>query len=173
VIAGLVPLTIACGSRTAPLTDAHKAAIADTTKAVLASVLAGTDKLDFPAALKPFSSDPDARFMENGTLYPSLEAMRKAFDEFAPILDSLKSTVDAWDIVVLADDAASFTLPMHFSIKPKGRPAYTGQYVWSGVVQRRAGTWQIIQSHESRLNFDQVMAALAPPPGKADTAKGK
>jgi hypothetical protein len=37
VIAAFVPLTIACASQTAPLTDAHKAAIADTTKAVLAS----------------------------------------------------------------------------------------------------------------------------------------
>ena len=74
---------------------------------------------------------------------------------------------------MLADDAASFTLPMHFSIKAKGRPSYSGQYVWSGVVQRRAGTWQIIQSHESWLNFDQVIAALAPAPGKPDTAKGK
>jgi hypothetical protein len=37
VIAAFVPLTIACGSQTAPLTDAHNAAIADTTKAVLAS----------------------------------------------------------------------------------------------------------------------------------------
>jgi len=44
--------------------------------------------------------------------------------DMKPILDSLTSTVDACDIVPLSDDAATFTLPMHFTIKAKGRPSH-------------------------------------------------
>jgi hypothetical protein len=113
VMVGLLGLTIACAPRPQGLTDARKTAVVDSTKAVLAGVIADVDKLDFDAALKPFSSDADARCTGNGALYPSLEAMRKAFADMKPILDSLTSTVDAWDIVSPSDDAATFTLPMH------------------------------------------------------------
>jgi hypothetical protein len=63
---------------------------------------------------------------------------------------------------VLAPDAAAVTLPIHLRIKAKGRPEYKGQYVWSGIVQRRSGTWKLIQSHESWQNAEQIMAAITP-----------
>ena len=89
--------------------------------------------------------------------------MKKGYVDLAPTLESLQNTLDAMDVLVLGPDAASVTAPFHFTFKPKGRPEYKAQGVFSVIVQRRAGSWKIVQSHESWVNADQVMAALVPP----------
>ena len=167
----LVLAIFAFSCQPATLTDAQKSAIADSTKSVLRAVLTNADKLDFSAALQFNSGDADARFIENGVLFPSLDALKKAYADIGPIVESLKNNVDAWDIIVLGPDAVSFTVPSHFSIKTKGRPQYNVQCVWSGVVHRRGGTWKIVQSHESWLNAEQAMAAIMPPPIKQERSK--
>jgi len=171
LFAGLAIFAFSCQPRSSALTDSQKAAIADSTKSLLRAVLTNSDKLDFAAALQFYSGDADARFIENGALFPSLDAMKKAYADFAPILESLKNNVDSWDIMVLGADAVSFTAPIHFSFKAKGRPQYNGQYVWSGIVQRRGGTWKLVQTHESWLNFEQAMAAIMPLPTKQERSK--
>ena len=171
VFLAVAVLAFSCQPQSSTLTDSQKAAIADSTKALLRSMLASSDKLDFQTALQLYSAEADARYVENGVIFRSLDAMKKAYAEFAPILESLQNNVDAWDVMVLGADVVSFTLPIHFSIKAKGRPEYKGQCVWSGVVQRRGGTWKMVQTHESWVNPEQAMAAIMGPPAKQERAK--
>ena len=133
-------------------------------------MLANADKLDFVAYFNHYSTDRDGRYIENGSMYPSLDAMKKNYADNL-FLESLKNTPDAWDITVLGSDAVVITMPFHFSFKPKGLPEYKGQGVWTGVVQRRSGSWTIIQSHESWIEPEKVMAALMPPPPKQSHPK--
>jgi len=164
-------LAASCQPQPTAFTEAQKAAIADSAKAVVQLMLTHADKLDFVAYFNDYSPDPDARYIENGLLYPSLDAMKKAYADFKPLFESLKNKPEAWDMIVLSSDAVVITMPSHFNFKPKGLPEYRGQYVWTGVVQRRNGKWAIIQSHESWLNPEQVMAALMPPPPKQSPKK--
>ena len=69
-------IVCSCQPRPEALTGVQKAAIADSAKAVFEAVLTNSDKLDFATAFQSFSGDPDARFVENGMLYPSLDAMK-------------------------------------------------------------------------------------------------
>jgi ketosteroid isomerase-like protein len=153
---------IGCQTQAPTLSDAQKASIADSVKTVVQRIIANSNKLDFPAVFQDYSADPDARFTENGALYASLDAMKKAYADLVPTMEIIDNTVDAWNVTVLAEDAAAVTLPIHLRIKAKGRPEYKGQYVWSGIVQRRNGAWKLIQSHESWQNAEQIMAAITP-----------
>lgn len=160
-----------CQQQQTTLTEAQKAAIADSAKAVVQSMLSHADKLDFGAYFNVYSTDPDVRCVENGTLYPSLDTMKKGYADLQPMFESLHNTPDAWHMTVLGADAVLITMPEHVTFKPKGLSEYKAQAVWSGVVQRRGGKWAIIQSHQSWLNPEQVMAAFMPPPTKQSHPK--
>ena len=172
----LLPLAMfafSCQPQPTSLTDVQKAAIEDSAKAVVNAVIANANKLDFNAYFQFYSADADGRYIENGSMSPSLDEMKKGYIDLAPTLESLQNTVDAIDVLVLGPDAASLTVPFHFSFKPKGHPEYKAQGVFSVIVQRRAGSWKIVQSHESWVNPEQVMAALVPPATKQQVAKRK
>lgn len=156
-------LLLACQKQEAPLTDEQKNQIADSARQVVQKVLDFSNNLDFNSALQAYSSDPDARYVENGTVFASLDAMRTAYEQMAPTLEVIENKVDSWDMIVLSKEAVLMTVPIHFKIKAKGLAEYNGQYVWSGVVQKRNGKWTIIQTHESWLNFAEAMSALTPP----------
>jgi hypothetical protein len=164
-------LEFSCQNQPAPFTEAQKAAIADSARAVVQAMLANANKLDFTAYFNDYSADPNARYIENGLLYPSLDAMKRLYADLNPIFESLQNTPDVWYPTVLGSDAVAITVPLHFSLKPKGLPEFTAQSVWSGIVQRRGGKWTIIQSHESWVNPEQVMAALTPPLPKESRPK--
>ena len=159
-----VMLGFSCQPQPAALTEAQKAAIADSGRAVVQLMLTHANRLDFVAYFANYSADADARYIENGSFYPSLDAMKKAYAGLALVLDSLQNTPDAWDVRVLSSDVIAVTMPLHFNFKPKGLPEHKAQGVWSGIVQRRGDSWTIIQSHESWINPEQVMAALVSPP---------
>ena len=163
---------MSCQAPPAGLTQSEKDAAATSAKAVVDALFQKWNQLDFAGSLTFYSADPDARFIENGAAFPSLDAMKQQYAELGPTLERLENTVDSQTAVVLAEDAVAVTTPVHFRIKAKGRPEYAGQYVWSGIIQRRNGTWQVIQSHESWLNAEQVMAAILPaPPAPEHTKK--
>lgn len=160
VAAGLLA---ACAPASGELSDAERAAVIDTARAVAERVFAASNRLDFTAALQEYSPDADARFVENGSLFPTLDSMRAAYAAFSPMLDSLQNRIERWDILVLGRDAALLTLPVSLRIKAKDLPAYSGSYVWTALVQRRSGAWKVVSSHESWLNAAEVIAALTPP----------
>jgi hypothetical protein len=171
VIIMLSLIAFACQSQPTTLTEAQKAAMVDSAKAVVQRMLSNADKLDFGAYFNEYAADADARFVENGSLHPSLDEMKKAYADLQPAFESLHNIPDSWDMIVLGSDAVLITMPKHFIFKPKGLPEYKAQSVWSGVVQRRGGKWVIVHSHESWLNPEQIMAAFVPPPTKQSHSK--
>lgn len=162
ILFGLASL-FACQQQSNTLTDKQKNEIADQAKSVVQKVLESSNQLDFNTALQFYSNDSDTRYIENGSIFSSLDEMKKAYDEFGPALDLLENTVERWDIIVLSDNTVAITTPISFKIKVKELPEYQGKYVWSGIIQKRDGVWKIIQSHESWFNYTEVMAALTPP----------
>jgi len=162
IVCGLT-LLISCQQQTTSLTENQKSQIADSARQVVQQVLDLCNKLHFNSASNFYSTDANARFIENGSIFPSLEAMRTAYEQLGPAIELLENNVDKWDIVILSQDAVSITTPIHFKIKAKGLSEYNGQYVWSGIIRKENGKWTIFQSHESWLNYAEAMAALTPP----------
>lgn len=162
IMCGLVLLT-SCQQQNPALTEEQKTRITDSARQVVEKVLRLSNRLDFQSALDHYSGDPDARYIENGSVFPSLKVMRSAYEQFGSIIETLENRVDRWDSMVLSEDAVLFVLPFHFTIKAKGLPEYNGAYMWSAVVQKRYGKWTIVHTHESWLNFAEAMAALTPP----------
>lgn len=68
-----------CQPQPATLTEAQKAAIADSAKTVVQLMLTNANKLDFVAYFDHYSADPDARYIENGSVRPSLDTVKKAY----------------------------------------------------------------------------------------------
>lgn len=162
LIAGLA----ACQQKPAELTDAQKTAIADSAKAVVQAGVSSINKLDLSGAFLAYSGDPDAKYVEAGVM-SSLADMKKSMVDMSMNLESLDNVVDEWHTVVLGPDAVAITSPFHFTFKMKGKPApFSAKGVWSGVVQRRAGKWMIVQSHESWVDADKVIAEMSPAPAK-------
>jgi hypothetical protein len=164
IIVGSV-LLISCQQKPAPFTEEQKNKVADSARQVVQYIIDNANKLDFNTALNVYSTDPDAAFIENGTLYTN-DALHKVYAEMGPTLELLEQRPDRWDILVLAKDAVIVTIPFQFRAKGKGLAEYNGHYAWSGVVQKRNGKWMLVHSHESWQNFAEAMAALTPPPPK-------
>lgn len=164
----VIIFTQSCQQQSIELTASEKSVIVDSAKAVLTKVFDYSNKLNYNAALKFYSADSDTRYVDNGTIYSSLEAMKVAYDQVGPTMELVENTIKSWDAVVLANNAVAFTLPINLRLKAKGRPEYAGQFVWSGILQQRNGKWLIIQSHESWLNYADVVAALTSPLPQAD-----
>lgn len=144
------------------LTESQKAEAVDSARAVVEKVFELANKLDYKAGLQFYSGDTDTRYIDNGSIFPSLDAMKEAYNQVGPTMELVENKVSRWDAIVLANDAVAFTLPIRLKLKAKGLPAYEGQYVWSGIVQKRNGRWMIVQSHESWQNYAEVIAALTP-----------
>jgi hypothetical protein len=161
-IAGSILLLVSCQKPSTALTEDQKKQIADSAIQVIKQVLDLSNHLDFTSVLNYYSSDADARYIENGYLYPSLDVLKTAYTELVPSLDYIKNTADTYHTLVLSNDAVAVTVPIHFKIKAKELAEYNGQYVWSAIVQKRNGKWTIVQTHESWLNYAEAIAALTP-----------
>ncbi|MBS1681124.1 MAG: nuclear transport factor 2 family protein [Bacteroidetes bacterium] len=157
-----IMLLSSCQKQSSSLTEEHRRLIADSAIQIAKQVIDFSNNLDFKSASDFYSADADARYIENGVLFPSLDAMLAAYAELAPTLDVLENKPDKFDALVLSKDAVSITAPIHIKIKAKELSAYNGQYLWSVIMQKRNGKWLIVQSHESWLNYAEVIEALTP-----------
>jgi hypothetical protein len=171
VFLAFVIIAFACQPQPSILTDSQKAAIADSAKTVAQDVARGVQSLNVSAVLARCSSDPDARFLENGFLYASYGAFKDSlFADYAE-LSPVSYKTDVLDVVVLGADAAAITQSFHFTVKTKAGEEVKGQGISSIVVQKREGRWQIIQWHESELNNSELEAAEASLPAAQEPAK--
>src|SRR5690348_14172600 len=113
------------------MTDAQKAALGDSVKAVAVSMVDKMNKGDMMSGYAMYSTAANARYTENGMTYPNVDAMKKMSADMGPAMESMKITPDAVDAIVLGPDAVMINSPFHMTAKVKGKPAYTGQGVWS------------------------------------------
>jgi ketosteroid isomerase-like protein len=173
ILLAFVIVAFACQPQPSALTDAQKAVIADSARAVVQDVVRGVQNLNAQAVFARFSSDPDARFLENGFLYASYSAFKDSLTGDLPTLDSLSAQIDASDVVVLGAEAAVVTESFHFMARTKAGEDLEGQGVASIVVQLRAGRWQIVHSHESELNVAVEDSTSAQPPEAERSSRKK
>ncbi len=133
------------------------------------SVFDAASHLDAHAFVQRYAQD-SAVIVDNGLSYtpqtyvPAGEAVYKA-------ISALQSKPSSFHIEVLGADAAAVTVPFTWTITSKTGKSVSGDGVWSGVLQRRNGSWAIISSHESETNLAALAAAMAspapaPPSGK-------
>lgn len=149
-----------CHPAPVTLTEADRAAVADSAKSALQALMNSGSNHDSAGYVAKLSLDPDAKYATAGNLSGS--AAEVGASVAAPFLSSLTQTLDGWFPAVLAPDAVAFTAPYHFTATLKGRAEpYPGSGVISGVVQRRNGTWRIIQYHESFNKQDELLATAA------------
>ena len=155
------------------MTDAQKAALGDSVKAVATGMVDKMNKGDMTSGYAMYSTAANARFIENGMTYPNVDAMKKMSADMGPAMESMKITPDAVDAIVLGPDAVMINSPFHLTAKVKGKPAYTAQGVWSGVFAREGGKWTLVSTHESVQHADAMMAAMTPAPVKGGKTAAK
>ena len=172
IVFALVIIAFACQSQPPALTDAQKTAVADSARTVIQDVMKGVQNLNGPAVFARISSDPDARFLENGFLYASYDAFKDSLYGDLPTLDSLSIQSVATDVVV-PPEAAVVTESFRFTAATKAGEDLEGQGVASIVVQLRAGRWQIVHSHESELNVAEMDTTFAPAPAAEKSSRKK
>jgi uncharacterized protein (TIGR02246 family) len=145
------------------MTPADMAAVTDTTKAIVNSVLDAAAHLDGQAYVKRFASS--AMVADNGNAYTTalLQAMA---DSFYTNLSSLQPKVTDVHVTVLGPDAAAAQASFTFTMTTKAGKTANGEGIWSAVLKREAGTWAIVSSHESEKDNGAIMAALFPPTAK-------
>ena len=77
-------LAFGCNTNQESLTDSQRQTAIDSAKAVAQKVLAYPDKLDFKTVFQYYSDDSDARYVENGQLYPSPQVVKDNYDQIGP-----------------------------------------------------------------------------------------
>ncbi len=169
-----IPIAIlcaACQAAPAPLGRAERAAVEDSVRTIVTSVFDAATHLDAHAFVQRYAQD-SAIIVDNGATYtpqtyvPAGEAVYKA-------ISALQSKPSAIHIAVLGADAAAAIAPFRWTITSKTGTSVSGDGVWSGVLERRNGTWAIISSHESETNLAALAAAMTPPapaPSKREPA---
>jgi uncharacterized protein (TIGR02246 family) len=153
------------------MSDAQKAALGDSVKAVAVGMVDRMNQGDMTSGWTMYSTDPKARYVENGMVHPSLDAMKKMSADMMPNIEKFRIDIDATDAIVLGPDAVLINSPFHMTMKPKGKSEYTGQGVWTGIFQRKDGKWELVATHESVQHADAMMAAMMPAPAKAAPAR--
>jgi len=172
VLCILVGVT-ACQPKPTMMTDAQKAALGDSVKAVASAMVDRMNKGDMTSGYAMYSTAASSRYVENGMTYPNVDAMKKMSADMAPAMEAMKITPDAVDAIVLGPDAVLINSPFHMMAQVKGKPAYNAQGVWTGVFQRDGGKWMLVSTHESVQHAYAMMAALTPAPSKGGKTPAK
>jgi hypothetical protein len=159
---GLIISIMGCKEEETNIDDEEKNEIIESAKLTVQKVFEYSNNLKFIEGLDFYSEDVHNYYTNNGVIL-SLDELKKSYSQIGSSVEILENSIDSWNSTVLSKNMVAFTLPIHLRIKLKGLPEYTGQLVWSGIVQKRNGDWLIIQSHESWLNCVEVTTALSQP----------
>ena len=156
----VVVLVQSCDNRGATMTMQEKNKIVESAKETVQKIFDYSNNLDFITGLSLYSDDSDVYFTNNGTIH-SLQDLKESYKQIGSSVELLENSIDSWNATVLSKEAVSFTLSIHLKLKLKNIPEYSGELVWSGIVQKRKGKWLVVQSHESWLNCAEVVQALS------------
>lgn len=154
-------LASSCQDQSDSLSDSQKVEIYNSAKETVVKVFEYSNNLDFVSGLNHYANDSNAYYISDGTL-SGLDDLKKSYSQIGPSVEFLKNNILSWHYEVLTKDIISFTLPVELTLKLKGIPEFTGQLVWTAILQKRNGNWIIVQSHESWLNCAEVTKALTP-----------
>lgn len=147
-LAALVILGAACQQPAQTgMTDAQRAAVADTVRRQTDAFIASFNRMDASVFIDQIATNE--AFAETGALYPSRDSIIATVRGFVAGIRSLEVGWDQVHVTVLAPDAAVITGTFHESFVDKAGKATKLHGAWTGVYQRRDGKWGIVQGHES------------------------
>jgi ketosteroid isomerase-like protein len=169
--AALVAITLSAGidcARTdrVALTDARRAAIADTLRTLITSAYDLSKPGDAVARLMSLYPDSGTIISASGgqltTSRAALEAGIRAFwDNVGRNMREPRWNWDTMHVDVLGPDAAVVTAAYRVPhLTPRGDPHVIAG-AWTAVFERRGGRWMIVQEHLSDLPAAPTMAMPA------------
>jgi len=141
----------ACGpSRDAPITDAERAAIADTVLTLWDQTLAGIEEANADKAYRLFSDRPDAWYIRDGFLYPSIGTAEREYAEGFKVISGQRREIDTLAVTVLGPSAAVlFSLGRFFPTDTAGVTHPPLELAWSVVWRLEDEGWRIANMHIS------------------------
>lgn len=150
----LIPMTLilaACGpSREAQLSDAERAAIQDTILTLWDETLAGIEEADAAKAYRLFSDRPDAWYIRDGSLYPSIATAEREYAEGFKGISRQRREIDTLAVTVLGPSTAVlFSLGRFFATDTAGVTHPPLELAWSAVWRREDEGWRIANLHIS------------------------
>ncbi len=144
-----VVLAGCAGSSDAELTDAERAALADSVRQFANEMVETVDRHDVDGFIGYHLDGPDFAWASRGETSP-LESHRESMKEYFPgVGKNVHFELGDSRVHVLGRDAAVATSYIHSTnIGEDGEPI-SGHEVWSIVVHRIDGEWKVVQVHES------------------------
>lgn len=131
------------------LTQAQAAAVTDTIRQQANRVIEAIASKRIEQFMALFTTAPDLVYVDNGSIYPSRDALAKAAGGFFTTIGSAGGVWDPVHIVPLSESSGAFTgIFRPKMVDTKGKPLWTEGKIWTFVYQRRAGQWVIVQAHE-------------------------
>lgn len=150
-VALVLSATVSCApSAPAALSDAQRAAIADTVKQQAARLYEAENRRDADVFIAEATDDPDFRYVANGNLFPSKDSLSKSAHARVKSLKSLTYTLKDAGVTVLSPDAAVFTGSYDETAVDSTGKTLTFRDGWTAVYARRNGQWKIVHGHFSR-----------------------
>lgn len=145
----------------ANVSESEKRQIIETASSVVTKIFEASNNKKYLQGLDYYSDDDNAYFVSDGVVH-SLDELKKSYAIAGATVEDLHNEIIQWNSKVLSADLISFTLPVKLRLKLKGIPEYTGQIIWSAILQQVDGKWLVVQSHESWLNAAEVAKAFNP-----------
>lgn len=129
------------------MTDAQRAAVADTLRQETDAFIAAFNRMD-PTVFVDQVANIES-FAESGTLYPSRDSLTSQVRGFVAGIRGLDVGWEQVHVTVLAADAGVVSGTFHENVVDKAGKTTKLHGAWTGVYQRRDGKWGIVQAHES------------------------
>ena len=147
----LLSLVVGCSPQgEPPLTDAERGAIEDTIMALWDQTLSGIEEVDAAKAYSLFSEKPDAWYIRDGHLYPSIETAKREYSEGFKALSRQEREVDTLAVTVLSRSAASlFSMGRFYATDTAGVTYPPLELSWSVVWRLEEEGWRIANMHIS------------------------
>jgi ketosteroid isomerase-like protein len=161
---------MACQPAPATMSDAQKAAMADSVKAFAMGMVDKINKGDMKGSMASYSQDANARYTQNGVML-NAAGMQKMNQEMAGMMQGMQIKPEKTDVIMLGPDAAVINSPYSITMKTAAGKEVSGKGVWTGVVQRQAGAWHVVSTHISDVNAQDMMKAMMAPAPKGKGAK--
>ncbi len=149
-VLGLSVLLAGCaGSGDGELTDAERAALADSVRQFANEMVETIDRHDVDGFIAYHLRSPDFAWASRGAITP-LDSHDVSMKEYFPgVGKNVHFKLGDSRVRVLSRDAAVATSIIHSTNIGEDGEATSAHEVWSIVVQRIDGEWKVVQAHES------------------------
>lgn len=152
VLAPLLILAGGCAQPGAPaLTDAQRAAIADTVRQHAAALYEDENRRSAEVFVAQMADGPDLfTYASTGRVFWAKDSLAKAARTRVASLRALTYTLRDARVLVLGPDAAVLTGSYGEAATDSTGKELAFNDAWTAVYQRRDGKWQIVHGHFSR-----------------------